>query len=398
MTLQTETWKISMTTPEQLYQQAQSEIQAQNLPAAAALLEHLLAQDLPAAPAGRFYTNLASWLQQVAQDARPSALKPPAELVAAQSWYQDLGLLARLQLAHVYWALAKTEAALSCLLELLATHPSAELYHLQGRWYFELGAHSEAAVAWHQALQQNRAYLPAYEDLATLANLNGDADLAYALIQQALSYQLTPRLLEELLLACSQTEYVPMRTLFLELCVQHIRLETQALLSVLLQKLFLEQDWHHASYLGFHLNQVFPEHEAILEIYVLSALHQGQFVPALQALWRAGPDLFSRGAQWFRLGVTYEQWHMPHFARHALTQAAVLEPELKAAVRQRLKSLPVEVAEAELLAEVLRQVLVSEAFKSDLQADPAQTLSDWGISPSAFMLEALQPFLSQNPA
>lgn len=364
-----------------LYHQAQQALSEGELAQATTCLEAFVAQT-PLPRLGGFYPDLSLFLQQGLHNRQ------------TLSWEQSPGLLARIQLARLYWLQQQHSAALQQLNRLLQDAPAAALFHLLGRWHFELQAHEAAAVAWLEALRINPAYLPAYEDLATLANLNHDSDLAYQLIQQALPHGLSPRLLEELLLACSREAYIPMRTLFIELCVQQVRPETLPLLLSLLQSLYEQQDWHHAAYLGFHLNQAFPDEPHALRLYVLAALQQQQYAPALQALYRVPARFFDQGTHWFQLAVVYSQWQMPHFARYALKTAARLEPALEPLVYERQQALPK--AGQDLLAEILRQLMVSPAFKAALQQAPARTLKEWDIQSRPALLEALKPLLQQK--
>ncbi|MBF2052722.1 MAG: hypothetical protein IGS03_04565 [Candidatus Sericytochromatia bacterium] len=364
-----------------LYHQAQHALSEGDLEQAATCLEAFVAQT-PLPRLGGFYSDLTAFLQQGVQSKTD------------QSWEQSPALRARIQLAQLYWSQQRHAVALQQLTWLLDEMPAAALFHLLGRWHFELQAHEAAAVAWLEALRLNPAYLPAYEDLATLANLNGDSDLAYQLIQRALPYGLSSRLLEELMLACSREAYIPMRTLFIELCVQQIRSETLPLLLSLLQSLYDQADWHHATYLGFHLNQVFPDEPHALRLYVLSALQQQQYGPALQALYRVPARFFDDGAHWFQLAVVYSQWQMPHFAHYALKTAARLEPALTPLVQVRQQALPE--ASQDLLAEIIRQLMVSPAFKAALQQAPARTLKEWDIQPRSALLKALKPLLAQK--
>lgn len=364
-----------------LYHEAQAALLNADLDRATRCLEAFVAQT-PLPGLGRFFPDLSGFLQQ--------GLQQQNDL----NWEQSPALLARIQLAELYWAQEAHSTALQQLSALVQDCPSPALFHLLGRWQFALQAHEAAAVSWLEALRLDPACLPAYEDLATLANLNGDSDLAYRLIQQALPHGLTPRLLEELLLACSSEAYVPMRTLFVELCVQQIRPETLPLLLALLQSLYAQEDWHHAAYLGFHLNQVFPEEPNALALYVLAALQQQQYAPALQALYRVPPHFFDDGSHWFQLAVAHGQWQMPSFARFALKRAAQLNPALATLTRERLQTLPDE--SPDLLAEIMRQLLVSPAFKDALQRAPARTLKEWDIQPQDALLEALARLLKQK--
>lgn len=365
-----------------LYHEAQEALLKADLPQAIACLETFIAQT-PLPQLGGFYQELGDFLQQSLQQRQ------------AMHWEQSPALLARIQLAQLYWSQAEAAAAIQQLRLLLQTYPSAALFQLLGRWQFEQQSHEEAAVSWLEALRINPAYLPAYEDLATLANLNGDSDLAYQLIQQALPHGLSPRLLEELLLACSQEDYIPMRTLFIELCVQQLRNETLPLLLQLLQSLYDQADWHHASYLGFHINQMYPDERQALALYVLAALQQKQYAPALQALYRVPPAFFDEGQHWFQLAVVYSRWNMPAFARFALKSAVRLSPDLKAQAQEGLQTLPRPDA-AHLLSEITRQMLVSPAFRDALQRAPARTLKEWDIVPRPALLASLKPLLQQT--
>lgn len=360
-----------------LYRSALDALGQGQLAEARSRLQDVLEQPAPPV-AGRFLPDLTSYLSQIT---RPRG--------AEVSWNLDPHAAARWLLCQISWELGETEAALTSLQQQLDGNPTAIGYHLFARWLLELARPDAAAAALGQALQQDPAYLPAYEDLATLANANGASDLAFRVIQQALSLELSPRLFQELLLACSREDYVPMRSLFLELCVRYITAETRLLLQPLLQRLYEEGDFHHAAFLGFHLHAAFPLERQILSLYVLASLKLGQFVPALQALLQAGDSHFRQGEHWFKLGVAYSLWRMPDFARHALLRAQALTPALAPESASWLQQLPAPAQLDSLLGQILRQIMVEPAFATALQEQPEATLSAWGLPLSPELLAAV---------
>ncbi|PKL76275.1 MAG: hypothetical protein CVV27_11090 [Candidatus Melainabacteria bacterium HGW-Melainabacteria-1] len=365
-----------------LYQQACDHLAAGDFAKAEAALTELLA--MPLAPTfGRFLPDLDSFLGQVSLSIRQERREVP-------DWNLDWHGMASFALSQLSWEQQRHDEAIERLRRSLQKRPSAEGYHLLGRWLIEINERNDAIAALSQALQQDPAWLPAYEDLAMLANLNGDSDLAFGYIQQAMSIELTPRLFDELLLACSREDYVPMRSLFLELCARQIRTETKPVLIPLLRRLYEGGDVHSAGYLGFHLLQAFPTDREVLNLYVLSALRQQQYVPALRALLQAPDVFFRQGEHWFKLGVAYELWNMPAFARHALSRAAALAPELEAEVTPRLADLPAEQALEQIVSQILRQMMLSPAFARALHEDPEAMLAEWGLPLTAQVLAAVQ--------
>lgn len=360
-----------------LYRQACESLAEGHLDQARELLRELLA--LPAEISeGRFLPDLDSFLSQIALGRHPST-----------AWnlnYHDLG---QFLLSRIDWELGETTAAIEGLQDLLFGSPSAEGYQLLGRWLIEIQRPDAAAAALGQALQQDPSYLPAYEDLVMLANTNGDSDLAFGLIQQAMVYELTPRLFQELLLACSREDYVPMRSLFLELCVRHLTPETKRLLVPLLERLYAEGDYDHAAFLGFHLVQAFPLERKALSLYVLAALKLRQYAPALQALLQAADTHFRQGEHWFKLGVAYSLWRMPAFARHAFARAQALSPPLAKDSAPWLADLPPAEEVEDLLGQILRQITVQPGYAIELRAHPTAALAAWSLPVSDELLEAI---------
>ncbi|MGV3524544.1 MAG: hypothetical protein ACO1RX_09975 [Candidatus Sericytochromatia bacterium] len=350
---------------------------AGELTRAEAALLALLPQ-LPPAEPGPFWPVLTDFLREVAQ-------QPAHDL----SWSLAPALQARVALAAIWQAQGRVEEGLQLLQQVAEAHPSASLFHLYGRWQFEAGAYPIAALAWLQALIEDPSYLPASTDLATLANLNGDSELAVRLIQQALVFGQTPALFQELLLACAREPHLPMRTLFIELCVQHVTPTSQTLLVMLLQRLYDEGDYHHASYLGFHLLQVFPHDPSVRNHYVLAAVQQGQYAPALQALLEAPEALFRQGSHWFKLGAVCERWDMPLFADFAYRHAHTLDASLLNETTPRLARLQLDLSLDSRLAQILRLLTVAESFRAHLHQDPGGALQSWGLDPDPELIEVL---------
>lgn len=377
--------------PAEIYHQACTLMAQAELAAAAELFRQIL-QSPPEASPGRFFIDFSSFLEH-------SLHFPQRDT----QWNLDLTLASHLHLAQIYWQENDCEQALQELKPILYRSPSAELYHLQARWLLELGRIPEALRALNQCLLQNPIYLPAYADLATVANQNGASDLAHKFIRRALSHQLTPRLLEELLLTSTQTEQISMRSIFIELCVQNIQDSTALTLMTLLKSLYAQQDFHHAEYLGFHLLQVFPHEREIMNLYTLAALQQGHQAPALQALLNAPEAFFEEGGHWFKLGMAYLNWKMPDFARFALQQAQSLDPQLEPLVSPSLTALSATSTRDELLSQVLRQAMLSPQFRAELHRAPTALLAHWRIPTEPALLEALQSLPhstsgAQNPA
>lgn len=356
---------------------------AEDSPEANAAAEALLLKliDTPvASAAGRRLPDLGSYLAQLA-------------LGRDNDWVLDVKSAATLLLSRLWWEQERRDAALDLLGSRLQGAPWAEGYHQLARWRLELGFGEEAVSALGQALQQDPAYLPAYEDLAWFANREGDSDLAYKIVQQGMAYELSPRLFEELLIASSRADYIPMRSLFLELCVRRVTPETRPLLMPLLHKLYAEGDYHHAAYLGSHLLQAFPAEREVLSVYVLSALQQQQYVPALQALLQAPDAFFRQGEHWYKLGIAYGLWQMPDFARHALNKARSLTPGLEKEILPRLNSLPPDLKPLErlndLIKQILKQMLLQPEFSLSLRREPEKTLLRWGLPVADELLEAV---------
>lgn len=368
-----------------LYEQACTLLQQGQEAQAETLLLQLV--NLPSARAeGHFLPDLSSFLGEILSNR-----------YAQLDWNLNWQDMARFLLSQLYWQQGRQHEALGLLRQQLYTSPSAEGYHQLARWLLELERREEALLALGQALQRNPAYLPAYEDLAMLANLNGDSDLAFRIIQQAMEYELSPRLLQELLLASSRQDFVPMRSLFLELCVYLINAETKPLLIPLLQRLYAEGDLHHAGYLASHMLQAFPNEREILNLYVLTLLRQRQYAPAIQALLRNLDSQSQSAEHWLKLGIAYSLWKMPLFASYALQQCLLLNPKLEAEVRPWREQLPAEQSLDSSLSQILRQIMLQSSFRELLRQDPLQALGLWGIEAEPALLDILAglPDLSQ---
>lgn len=363
--------------PQQLYQSACEHLHAGRQAEAEATLLSLLEQ--PYVPMiGKFLPSLESFLS----DALSQSLTP-------SDWSLSCFEQGRFLLAQLYWQQARYAEAIACLEILLLANPVAELYHQLARWYLELNQYEDCNRVLQDAIRVNPAYLPAYEDAAMLANLRGDSQGAFALIQAALQYELTPRLLQELILASSRDDFVPMRSLFVELCVYVIRPENKALLIPLLQHLYELQDWHHAAYLGSHLWHAFPQESEVLNIYVLSLIKQAQYVPALQTLLAAPEKFWRDGSQWFKLGVAYSLWKMPLFSNFAFDKARTLTRELEPDIVKWQSDLVLENNLDSVLTQVLRQMLVYPLFRDQIRLNPEQALKNWGIEISPELADAI---------
>lgn len=370
--------------PEERYQAALLQLHDQP-DIALSSLEALLQEDLPAAT-GHFALGLQGFLQRITQAPHPWAPESTEGTSEALSWQQPLRTRIELTLAEIYWQQGQPEAAFAHLRSALARQASPELYRLAARWQLEKQDYAGAISNLGQALQLSPGYLEAYEDLALLANLTGSPELAYRVISLAMPLGLTPRLFEELLLACGHQEFVPMRSLFLELCVQNVRSETRPLLVPLLRQLYSEADYHHAEYLGWHLLQVFPQEREIRNLYVLAALQQGHYAPALQGLLQAPEAYFRQAEHWFKLGVAYAHWQMFAFAQHAFERALALKPELAAEIAAQQLPAPVP---SQKVTEVLKRLELDPAFGEALQQDPQACLASYSISWDADLAQVL---------
>lgn len=350
-----------------LLKQAHEAFQARHWPEAIQALESLLPTVSQLSEAGTVFSQLSSFLNALDRENLRWSLSPR--------------LRVHVMLAQAYWHNQQQDAALALLGDLLERNPTAELYQLLGRWYFESQHWDRAVRALGQALIHNPAYLPAYEDLLTIANLNGDSNLAHKMARQALDYGLSPRMIEELLLACSQSDTLPLKKIFIELCVRHVNARTRPMLVQLLQQLYHEGDYLNTEYLGFHLLQARLVEAPVLNTYVLAALHQAHYAQALQALLEA-PSKFKREAgYWFKLATVYSHWQMPGFARCAYTKALQYKPEhkLRTQCEQALKTLGQTPKAETLFGEVLRQQAVSPSFREALRQNPVATLKHWEI-------------------
>ncbi len=351
--------------PQQLYQSACEHLQAGRETEAETDLLALL--ELPQMlVTGKFLPNLESFVSESLNQS-----------LFQTDWNLSFFDQGRFVLLQLYWQQSRYADAISHLQLLLLTNPVAELYHQLARWYLELNQYAECSHALQAAMAMNPAYLPAYEDAAMLANLNGDSQAAFALIQAAMVYELTPRLLQELIFASSHDDFVPMRSLFVELCIYVIRPENKTLLIPLLQHLYEQQDWHHAAYLGSHLWQAFPQEPEVLNIYVLSLLKQEQYVPALQALLAAPEKSWREGQHWFKLGVTYTLWQMPLFANFAFDKARSLAKDLESEIVKWQSELKLIYDLDSVITQVLRQMLLQPLFRDQMRSGPEQALKKW---------------------
>lgn len=310
-----------------------------------------------------------------------------------QRWSLSPRLRVHIMLAQAYWHRGQQQAALELLEDLLQRKPTAELFQLLGRWLMERQQWEQAAQALGRALFHNLAYLPAYEDLLTLANLSGDSALVLKIARQALEQGLTPRIVEELLLACSEENNLPLRKIFIELCAYHISSRTRPMLVQLLQQLYADGDYLNAEYLGFHLLDSHVVEPPVLNVYVLAALHQGHYAQALRALLEAPSSHQKEGSYWLKLGVVYTQWRMPGLARRAyeraLKQSSEQSSELRRQCEAALESLPPMPEAEDLLGEILRQQAVSPRFRAALREDAGQALKPWQIELPPELLEKI---------
>ena len=216
--------------------------------------------------------------------------------------------------------------------------------------------------------------------MVTVANIAQLPELAFALIQQASQIQMTPRLLEELLLASGQEAFVSMRSLFLELCVHYMSPSNQALLGTLLTQLYAQEDYYHCTYLGFHLLSYGYWTEEVRHIYVLAALHEKQMAQILQLLLR-WPSSACDALYCFHTGQAFLYWAMPHFALEMFNQGLTQTPEdpalLQAKAQATTEAGKINASpesEGELLKAFLKRMTVDPAFKQDFITQPQALL------------------------
>ncbi len=286
--------------------------------------------------------------------------------------------------AHSAHVLGDLTLAIDYLEQLKAQQRNPVLWHIHGRWLYDAGDLEGALKLWQQALQIDPTYLPAYEDAITLANAARAPEQAFRLIQWASDYRMTPRLLEEMLLASSKAEYVSMRSLFVELCTSHIDEPTRAPLVQLLQSLYGQEDYHHSAYLGFHLLLVFPEDETIRALYVFSALYQKQYAQCLKLLLDL-PKTVHNAGYFYQLAQVFEQWDMSLFAREFFIKAlqhAEDSPETQEAIKTTYYQIRSQgLSEGEKLKAFIKRMGVDQAFKQRFRRDFEKTLQQYHIVP-----------------
>ncbi len=307
----------------------------------------------------------------------------PADVI----WRQFPEVQVRLWCAQSAYALQDFERAHTHLNTLMGSYPHAALAYLRGCWYSEQGLTLDALEAFAEALKKDPLYIEAYEAMVTLANMAQLPELAFALIQQASQIQMTPRLLEELLLASGQEAFVSMRSLFLELCVHYISPSNQELLGLLLTQLYQQEDYYHCTYLGFHLLSYGYWAQEVRHIYVLAALHEKQMAQVLQLLLR-WPSSAQDALYYFHGGQAFLHWNMPHFALDMFNQGLTLAPEDTALNQAKIqaKAQTTEASkinadlEGELLKAFLKRMAIDPGFKQDFIAQPRALLLHYHLA------------------
>ena len=356
-------------TSEMRYQLACELIANQQPEQAVQAFEALLQMpDLPSNPAG-FFLDLANFLSDF-------------DPIQTPQWRNHLADQARLKLAHLYWDLAQKDKAFQTLAPFLESQ-NPLFYRLKARWLIDGGELDLAIEVLNQVLVIVPADLSAYEDLAMIANLQKHSERVLEIIQAVLPLPLSPRLLEELLWAAAYSKEIALRPLFLELCIQHIHIDTYPSLVQLLQALYQKEDWEHAAFLGWHLWQHYRDSE-IMNILVLSCLKQSKPRLALEALLSAPESFFKAGHHWYKLGIAYRSWQMPFFASHAYRQALQLSPELHQEIADQGLTLA---PDQDASNEIMKAVLIDPAWAQKLGLDPVQTLAELQIP--------MQPALNQ---
>lgn len=358
-------------TPETLYQVACEQITAGAIEQAIKSFETLLQMpDLPSTPTA-FFLDIENFL---------SNLEPNQP----QQWSNTIADTARLKLAQLYWQSQQANAAFQTLEPLLASG-NISLYQIKARWLIHLGELDSATQTLNLILSQDPHCQSAYEDLALIANLQKRSQSVLEIIERVLPNPLSPRLFEELLWAAAHSSEIAIRPLFIELCIQNIQIDTYPLLVELLQTLYLAEDFEHAAYLGWHLWQQFPDPE-IMNILVLSSLKQGKPSLALQVLRQAPQILFQQGTHWYKLGIAYQAWQMPHFAQQAFAQAQQLSPELEPEIRQHIQ----QEALPDPANEILKMMLLDPDWARQLRQEPAAVLAKIKIPLSSALLHLIE--------
>ncbi len=317
--------------------------------------------------------SLEAFLKQVVQTDKDLA------------WITSPYLNVLLWCAESAHALGQLQAALLFLDQALDFSPQAALWHLKARWLQADGQIQEAVLALAQALKQDRTYIAAYEDLVTLANTAHLPELTFEILQQASQIHMSSRLLTELLVLSSDTDFVQWRSLFIELCVQQLQEQTIDVLCEVLRHLGQQGDDYHCTYLGFHLLSYGVRHESTRQIYVLSALRQRQYAQVLQLLLRWSD--FERDALYFyHVGQAFLCWQMPRFARdffveglRKVSQENRWYPILKKAHEACEKDLDAE----DVLKSCLKRFGVDSAFKAQFLQDPHSLLAGYQVTWSA---------------
>ncbi len=358
-------------TPHTLYQDACEQIAAGSYDQAVESLEALLKLPDLASQPENFFLDLENFLAHF----------DPGQ---SSDWVNTLVDSARLKLAQVYWDLQQGAQALTTL-EPLINKKNLRLYQLKARWLIELGQLDDANETLNQILTEAPSDLGAYEDLALIANLQKRSYRVLEIIETVLPEPLSPRLFEELLWAAAHSPEIAIRPLFIELCIQNIQIETYPLLVALLQTLYQAEDFEHAAYLGWHLWQQYTDPE-IMNILVLSSLKQHKPRLALEVLLQAPTAFFEQGSHWYKLGIAYQAWQMPYFARAAFAQAEQLSPELSTEINQ-LQPL---VLGQDPATEVLKAILLDPKWAQNLRQAPEQVLAELEIPLSSALKQVIE--------
>lgn len=312
-------------------------------------------------------------------------------------WQLEPQLLLKSWQAQCLHHLGQTQEAIAILMALSESGPPRALVHHQlSRYLLATGQEEAAIIQLNLALQIDLNYLPAYEDLAFLANSQQAYEMAYRLIQMGLQQGFSPRLLEELVIASAHQEASDFRSLFLELCIQHITPQTLPLLRDLSKSLYLQADYAACEYLSFHLLQEFTEDTELLDLHLLSALHLKHWVPAIRWLKYSLQCHPKQAGSWYRLGIAYSRWEMPLLARHSLNQALSLSEseELRASCLALLEKLPQNRSLDQSLQELLKECLLDANFSQRIQTAAAEALAERGIDWNAELVEQLQKVLT----
>lgn len=300
-------------------------------------------------------------------------------------WVDDPWLRFSLLLVACYRETGQLPQALETLTDTVRRAPaSPSLACRLASLYWEIEDLPQALHWYGQALQINPAYLPAYEALARLANRDGLPAEALRVLETGLAIELTPAMLEELLVAHARTSPEGFRRAFIALCMQTLSPESFPFVMAIADALYQQQDWYACSYLAHHLTTVFPEHLPALDLYLLASLQQGDCAPPLTLLFARLRENPEQGGLWYRLGCALSRWQMPLSARQALLAAQeLLAPNdgLLLAVTAQLAQLPEQVSRAQTVRELLRRELVDPAFRQALALQPEVALQSLGLQP-----------------